>query len=164
MTLNIVCKKTRTKQAYKKPSSYFLFISERGIKEASLGKKWSNMTDNTWLHEYLSKLYCMHYYSKHFQSLSSVFRLALCALAVKSQLNPPVTVQQNLAINQHKQYSLPYKTSKSFTLLKFSGHTNIFGAVSSFPSRHTCMLFAGTQPRAHTALQHTVKLIVDLGM
>lgn len=60
------------------------------------------MTDNTWLHEYLTKLYCMHYYSEHFQNICSIFLLALCALAIKSQLNPAVTVQQDLAINQHR--------------------------------------------------------------
>lgn len=85
------------------------------------------MTDNTWLHEYLTKLYCLHHYSKHFQNLSSVFSLALCALAIKAQLNPPVSAQQNLAINQRKQVVQPSlrnvkRLDTAESSLKSAGH------------------------------------------
>ena len=97
---------TTYKKIIRTAISYILWKGNYRNIFAQLSKMWSNVNDNTLAYEWLTKFYCAHHYIKYFQNPSSIFSPALCALAIKSQLNPPVPVQ-NLGIYQHTQVLQP---------------------------------------------------------
>lgn len=99
MTLNMDVKNPTTYKKIRAAISCMLWKGNYRNIFAQLTKMWSNVNDNTLAYEWLTEFYCVHHNIKYFQNPSSIFSPALCALAIKSQLNPPIPVQ-NLGIYQ----------------------------------------------------------------